>query len=62
MSLSVLASRSKTEERLTYAGTKQDLFNTTSLGFGAARNSLQDDSDDEKIDEALKASFEEDKD
>jgi hypothetical protein len=56
-SLSLIGPRSKTEERLTYTGVKQDIMNTTVVGFGLARNSLQDDSDDEKIDEALRASF-----
>ena len=56
----MLGPRSKTEERLTYGGVKQDMLNTTTgVGFGIARNSLQDDSDDDKIDEALRASFEE---
>lgn len=56
----MLGPRSKTEDRLTYAGGKQDMLNTTTgVGFGLARNSLQDDSDDDKIDEALRASFEE---
>jgi hypothetical protein len=60
MSISLLGPRSKTEERLTYAGGKQDMLNTT-VGFGVARHSLQDDSDDDKIDEALRASFEQER-
>ena len=56
----MLGPRSKTEERLTYAGGKQDMLNAT-VGFGVAGHSLQDDSDDDKIDEALRASFEQER-
>ena len=40
LSLSLVGPRSKTEDRLTYTGGKQNLLNTTTVGFGLPPNSL----------------------
>lgn len=40
LSLSLGGPRSKTEDRITYTGVKQDLMNTTTVGFGLPPNSL----------------------